>query len=160
MKKTITLTSGTVARLADSEPFIINANDGLTLEFKSTYYLLSDIIITLKNGLNKGNYRVSERLFPVPEKFLISGKLEISVALIVNGDVAKKWDCVPIIIKETETEVNAFEELAELEKKHEELKKQFDDLKLKYEILVEKFNGLADKHNELAETVSAIKENY
>lgn len=160
MKKTITLTSGTVARLADSEPFIINANDGLTLEFKSTYYLLSDIIITLKNGLNKGHYRVSERLFPVPEKFLISGKLEISVALIVNGDVAKKWDCVPVIMKETETEVNTFEELSELEKKHEELKKQFDDLKLKYEILVEKFNGLADKHNELAETVSAIKENY
>lgn len=160
MKKIINLNSSKIARLADCEPFIICTNDLLELEFVSTYYLLNDLVVCLKNGEKSEYLRITGRVLKVPQHLLFAGKLEVIIALVVRGETVKQWDCVPIVLKETETEVNAFEELSELEKKHEELKKQFDDLKLKYEILVEKFNGLADKHNELADTVSSIKENY
>ena len=113
MKKIVNL-MGNVARLEDLEPFIIGVNDFLDLEFKSAYYLPTDLVICLKNGKLQENFRVKDAKLNVPGNFLFSGKLEMTVSLLVNGDVAKKWTCVPIIIKETDTEITAFDELEEV----------------------------------------------
>lgn len=159
MKKIVNL-MGNVARLEDLEPFIIGVNDFLDLEFKSVYYLPTDLVICLKNGKLQENFRVKDAKLNVPGNFLFSGKLEITVSLLVNGDVAKKWACVPIIIKETDTEITAFDELTALQKDYVSLKNYAEELNKKCEMLIKKFDYLATKHNELSETVSAIKENY
>lgn len=160
MKKIINLNSSKIARLADCEPFIICTNDLLELEFVSTYYLLNDLVVCLKNGEKSEYLRITDRVVKVPQHLLLAGKLEVTIALVVRGETVKQWDCVPIVLKETETEFNAFEELNILQKRFDEQQKQLEDLKLKYSVLAEKFNGIAEAHNELADTVSSIKENY
>lgn len=160
MKQEITLTSCTTARLSEGEPFLVGVNDTLELEFSSTYYLLLDLVISLKNGNKQGKYRVKDRKFTVPEDFLFAGKLEIGIDLITRGDVAKRWNVVPVILKETESGVRAVDEITVLQSESAQLKKQLADIAAKYNILAENFNALAKAHNELAETVSAIKENY
>jgi len=160
MIQEINLTSRTTARLSEGEPFLVGVNDTLELEFSSTYYLLLDLVISLKNGNKQGKYRVKDRKFTVPEDFLFAGKLEIGIDLITRGDVAKRWNVVPVILKETESGVRAVDEITVLQSESAQLKKQLADIAAKYNILAENFNALAKSHNELAETVSAIKENY
>ena len=160
MKKIINLNSEKIARLADNEPFIICKNEELELEFVSTYYLLNDLAVRLKNGAESEYLRIYDRILKVPGHLLRAGKLEATIALVVGGETVKKWDCVPIVLKETETEFNSFEELYTLQKQFNDQQKQLEDLKLKYSVLAEKFNGIAEAHNELAETVSSMKENY
>lgn len=160
MKQEINLTSSTTARLSEGEPFLVGVNDTLELEFSSTYYLLLDLVISLKNGNKQGKCRVKDRKFTVPEEFLFAGKLEIGIDLIMRGDVAKRWNVVPVILKETESGVRAVDEITVLQSESAQLKKQLADIAAKYNVLAENFNALAKAHNELAETVSAIKENY
>lgn len=156
MKKEIELTMLRVARLADGEPFIMPVNEGLELEITSATYDLSNAIIALKNSNKSGRYRLTGHSFTVPEEFLFAGKLQVSIDLIVHGEVAKHWDCVPIVIKETETGFYAFGEIIELQNRITELEKVNGKLKE----LTEKVNEIITKQNELTETVSAIKENY
>ena len=160
MKQEINLTSSTTARLSEGEPFLVGVNDTLELEFSSTYYLLLDLVISLKNGNKQGKYRVKDRKFTVPEEFLFAGKLEIGIDLITRGDVAKRWNVVPVILKEAEESIKGIDEITVLQNESAEIKKQLADITAKYNVLAENFNALAKAHNELAETVSAIKENY
>lgn len=160
MKQEINLTSSTTARLSEGEPFLVGVNDTLELEFSSTHYLLLDLVISIKNGNKQGKYRVYDHKLTVPEEFLFAGKLEIGIDLIMRGDVAKRWNVVPVILKETESGVRAVDEITVLQSESAQLKKQLADIAAKYNILAENFNALAKAHNELAETVSAIKENY
>lgn len=160
MIQEINLTSRTTARLSEGEPFLVGVNDTLELEFISTYYLLLDLVISLKNGNKQGKYRVKDRKFTVPEEFLFAGKLEIGIDLITRGDVAKRWTVVPVILKEAESGVKSIDEITVLQDKVRFLKDQLNGITAKYNTLAENFNALAKAHNELAETVSAIKENY
>lgn len=160
MIQEINLTSCTTARLSEGEPFLVGVNDTLELEFSSTYYLLLDLVISLKNGNKQGKYRVKDRKFTVPEEFLFAGKLEIGIDLITRGDVAKRWNVVPVILKDAESGVKSIDEITVLQNESAETKKQLADITAKYNTLAENFNALAKAHNELAETVSAIKENY
>lgn len=160
MKQEINLTSCTTARLSEGEPFLVGVNDGLELEFTSTYYLLLDLVISFKNGNKQGKYRVYDRKFTVPEEFLFAGKLEIGIDLITRGDVAKRWTVVPVILKEAEESIKGIDEITILQDEVKFLKDQLNGITAKYNVLAENFNALAKAHNELAETVSAIKENY
>lgn len=156
MKKVIELNTLRVARLADSEPFLMPVNDILQLEFVSETYDLSNVIIGLKNGNTRAQYRLQGHLLTVPEELLFAGQLQVGIDLVVRGELAKHWDLVPIVIKETEVGFEAFDEITELQNRLTDLEK----IKDKFNILVDKFNELITKQNELAETVSAIKENY
>lgn len=160
MKKTINLSTANIARLSDGEPFLVAVNDTLELEFVSTYYLLLDLVISLRNGSKQGKFRVRERKFAVPEEFLFAGELEIGIDLITRGDVAKRWNVIPVILKEAEESIKSFDEITVLKDEAKWLKKQLAEVTEKYNVLAENFNALATAHNELAETVSAIKENY
>lgn len=160
MKKTINLSSANIARLSDGEPFLVAVNDTLELEFVSTYYLLLDLVISLRNGSKQGKFRVRERKLTVPEEFLFAGELEIGIDLITRGDVAKRWNVIPVILKEAEESIKSFDEITVLKDEAKGLKKQLAEVTEKYNVLAENFNALATAHNELAETVSAIKENY
>lgn len=156
MKKVIELNTLRVARLADSEPFLMPVNDVLELEIVSSVYDLSNAVIGLKNGVKSAQYRLKGHTFTVPEEYLFAGKLQVCIDLIVHGEVAKHWDCVPIVIKETEAGFCAFGEIIELQNRITELEK----LNGKLKEVTEKLNEVITKQNELTETVSAIKENY
>ena len=74
--------------------------------------------------------------------------------------MAKRWNVVPVILKEAEESIKGIDEITVLQNESAETKKQLADITAKYNVLTENFNALAKAHNELAETVSAIKENY
>ena len=159
MKKEIILTTS-AARLSDGEPFFVGVNDGLFLAFSSRYYLLTDLIVELKNGQKRGKYRIREQKLAVPSEYLFAGKLEISVALMARGEVAKEWVCTPVLLKEKESGLEGADELEETKNALAALEKDFAALAAKYDVLANKFNALIEAHNALADTVSAVKENY
>lgn len=156
MKKTIELNQSAIARLTDSKPFLLP--DELELEFNCKEYSLKDAFITLQNGKIKGRYKLTQPFY-VDKALLVAGKLNMAIALYIDGEMVKKWDVLPIIIKETVFGITMFDELGEINKKLDEINKNYVS-KEEYVKLLKKTNELIEKQNELADTVSAIKENY
>lgn len=154
MKKIIKLLDNH-ARLGDYEPFLL-PDDNLILSFEHKGYDLTNAFITLRNGeiIEKFKFKKS---FEIPKKFLFVGDLYIKVEMFLGGEKAKQWITLPIRIRETETNLVAFDLLNAIEKKLEFLEKNTvsNDTFLK---VVEKLNEVVEKQNELAETVSSIKE--
>lgn len=143
MTYTIELKSEGVGRLANREPFLIP--DELELEFKCKSVQLNNAFISLKNGNEKGQYKLKNP-FVVPERFLFGGNLEISIKSYVGETIIKKWAVIPIKLIESEYGIHAFDFL--------------DLLNEKYNKLFAKVNELIEKHNELEEHVKDLKENY
>lgn len=156
MKKNIELGVSKQARLSDGEPFLIAVNEDLELEFSSSCYVLTDLVICLKNGNRQGQHRIRDGHLIVPMKYLLAGNLEIGINLMAQGEIAKHWDCVPVVIKELDGGYCATDAITALSEKVSEM----ETFKQKYDVLMGKYNALAAAHNALAETVSAMKENY
>lgn len=142
MEKLIYITKDNVARLSNTEPFLMP--DNLILSFKSNGYDLRNAFISLKNGEKKGQFKLSNP-FVIEQDFLFAGQLDIDIRLYNDeGEIAKKWSVVPIKIKETEFGITGFDLLADLERR--------------YEQFIEAFNALAESHNDLADTVRDLQE--
>ena len=140
---TIELRNDGIGRLTKSEPFLLP--DELQLEFKSKSVQLNNAFISLKNGNEKGQFKMKNP-FVVPQRFLFGGNLEITIKSYVGETVIKKWAIVPIKLIETEYGIHAFDFL--------------EMLNAKYNELFGKVNEIIIKHNKLEEHVEAIKENY
>lgn len=143
MKKTIELNPNGIGRLVEHEPFLLP--DELEIDFKSKSYDLSNSFVSLKNGKETGQYKLTFP-FNVEKRFLIGGKLEITVKSYVKETPVKTWAVIPIKMVESKYGIHAFDFLSALEDK--------------YNQLLEKVNELIEKHNELEETVQEMKENY
>ena len=130
MRKTIELTK--YARLIEREPFLLP--DTLEIDFISCGYDLSNAFITLKNGENKNKYKLS-RPFIIPDKFLYSGDLYISIDTYSKGKLIKHWDCLPILIRETETGMQCFDFLFEIFDKMKEMEERINALEKAHEII-------------------------
>ena len=142
MEKLIYITKDNVARLSNTEPFLMP--DNLILSFKSNGYDLRNAFISLKNGEKKGQFKLSNP-FVIEQDFLFAGQLDIDIRLYNDeGEIAKKWSVVPIKIKETEFGITGFDLLADLERR--------------YEQFIEAFNALAESHNDLTDTVRDLQE--
>ena len=140
---TIELRNDGIGRLTKSEPFLLP--DELQLEFKSKSVQLNNAFISLKNGNEKGQFKIKNP-FVVPQRFLFGGNLEMSVKSYVGETVVKKWAIIPIKLVETEYGIHAFDFL--------------EVLNTKYNELYGKVNEIITKHNKLEEHVEDIKENY
>lgn len=142
MEKIIYITKDNVARLSDTEPFLLP--DNLILSFKSNGYDLRNAFISVKNGNAKGQFKLTNP-FVIDQEYLFAGQLDIDIRLYNDeGELAKKWSVAPIRIKETEFGITGFDVIADIEKR--------------YEKLVEAFNKLAESHNDLTDTVRDLKE--
>jgi hypothetical protein len=142
MKKIIELNQNGIGRLTEREPFLLP--DTLELEFKTKNYDLSNAFISLKNGVEEGKFKLTFP-FVVDKRFLIGGKLEMTLRLYANDVLVKTFAITPIKLVETTYGIHAFDFLSLLEDK--------------YNKLFEKVNELIEKHNALDEHVADIKEN-
>ena len=156
MNRIIKLSKSDVVRIENTEPFLLPGT--LTLKFNAIGYDMQNAFISIQNGTIKGHYRYKKE-FVIDEKFLFSGKLNITVHLYMDEKVVKEWHVLPLKIVETEFGIQCFDFLTELEKKIESLETNTVD-KESFNLVTTKLNELSEKHNELAETVIAIKENY
>lgn len=154
MIKTIELTKSNVARLGDTEPFLLP--DELVLQFNSIGYDLSTAFVSMQNGEVKTQEKLKNPL-TVDKKVLIAGDLNIGIHLYKGGNLVKNWYCLPIRIAETEQGTMAFDVLSQIEKRLEALEKN-SATKKQHTALLNAHNALAENHNTLAETVSEIKE--
>ena len=144
MERIIELNKHT-ARLTNNEPFLLP--DKLQLVFKAIGYNLSTAFVCLQNG-DVRSMHVLTTPFTVPEKVLFGGALNISVKLYQKGECVKTWNCLPIILKETEFGVEVYDQLSAIEKRLDSIT----------DTLTNAHNDLVASHNELDETVKAIKE--
>ena len=156
MKKIIELTKDNIARLSNTEPFLLP--DIFELEFKSIGYDLSSSFITLKNGIKRHKVPLSSP-FTVPNELLFAGNLNICIDAYLNGKLLKHWEIIPIRIIETENTLIGFDVLAKIEEQIVQLQNNTSS-KDDYKKIVDKINEIIDKQNEITETVSEIKENY
>ena len=155
MKKIIELKRDGITRLANSEPFLVP--DILELDFKPIGYSLAKAFITIKNGNIKETYKLSNP-FKVDDKFLFAGEIHISVCLYDRDTLIKKWNVVPIKIREVDGTVQCTDYLAELENRLKDIELNYVTIDI-YNELVDKINELAQKHNETEDIVKQIKEN-
>jgi len=117
MIKKIRLDNFSIARLSEKEPFLLGVNDNLSFEFVTDKYDLRNLIVTFKNGEVSESVRI-EKKTDLPTKLLFAGKLEIGIELIVNGETCKKWETVPILLKDYEKDkLQLGDYLSEIENK-------------------------------------------
>ena len=131
MKRVIELTTNNIARLDNVEPCLLP--DGLELEFKS-YYDLSNAFVSLRNGVVKGQYKLTSP-FRIDDKFLFGGNLDIGITAYHNGEKVKQWFVLPIRLKESDFEIEAFEYLAELENKLDLALERIEKLENQHKII-------------------------
>ena len=91
--------------------------------FTSSTYKLTELVIVAKNGEKRVKGKTKNGVFDI-SPLLFAGVLEISVHLIVNGVPAKKWDIVPIVLREVDNSLCAFDEIEELRARVAELEKK------------------------------------
>ena len=154
MNKTITLGKDNVARLGNTEPFLLPEN--LTIEFESNYDLTT-AFVSLKNGKIEGIIPLKKYL-EIPSEFLFAGTLNLAVKLYHRDTVVKEWYCLPIRLVETEFGIQAFDLLGDIERRLQALESN-SVTKEEHNLLTEAFNNLASSYNTLVDTVSQIKEN-
>lgn len=97
----------------------VRAENSITLPtegeiiFTSSTYKLTELVIVAKNGEKRVKGKTKNGVFDI-SPLLFAGVLEMSVHLIVNGVPAKKWDIVPIILREVDNALCAFDEIEDL----------------------------------------------
>ena len=85
------------------------------IRFFSNVYVIPTLSIHIKNGnfKRKITTTLGEEI-DISDCFLKAGKVEISVAMIINGESVKEWIVEPIIIKEIEHSFIAIPEIEDL----------------------------------------------
>ena len=126
MQATLNLTAQRVLRLLN-EPVILP--DTLTVRISSGCYQIDTLLISVKNGEKAGKFKVhnDDKLIDLKE-FLFAGKIEMTVAMLVSGEPAKKWSVEPIIIKDTGINAEAVPEIEELKAELARTKKALAEL--------------------------------
>lgn len=108
MVKNMELTKSNIARLEDVEPFLLP--DTLEINFIGNYDLYNTFII-FKNNEIVIKEKINGLPIRVPEDVLFAGRLQISVKKYINGELAKNWNCLPLIIKEINGETYCYDEI-------------------------------------------------
>lgn len=93
------------------------------IRFVSDTYKLSELVIVARNGDKTIKHKTKDGTVDVAP-LLFAGLLEMSVHLIVKGQPAKKWDVTPIILREVDNALGAFDEIADLRSRVAELEKK------------------------------------
>ena len=116
----ISLNYETRARTGESAITLPTEKD---IVFTSDAYKLSELVIVARNGEKTLKAKTKNATVDI-SPLLFAGLLEMSVHLIVNGHPAKKWDIIPIVLREVDNALCAFDEIEELRARVEELEKK------------------------------------
>ena len=123
MLKHIELTKSAVARLLEKEPFLLP--DNLELEFKGSGYDLSQAVLTVKNGEKLMQFPFSKKV-TIPKEMLFAGNLSMKITMYLGAEKLKEWSVLPIRIIETDTFVEGFDLLTDIENKVNKLLKEHE----------------------------------
>lgn len=91
--------------------------------FSSDAYSLTELVVVARNGKKTLKTKTKNATADI-SPLLFAGLLEMSVHLIVNGQPVKKWDVVPIILREVDNALCAFDEIQDLRARVEALEKK------------------------------------
>lgn len=105
MTRTIDLTHCPVARVGIDGGVVLP--DTLDFVFTSEY-ALPELLIVARNGDKTEKAKTTDGTYTVPASLLFAGTIEISVTLIARGEVVKKWNLEPILIKEIDGDFTAY----------------------------------------------------
>lgn len=145
MQREIELTK-TSGKFRDKNVMLLTKDESLAFDFKSEYDLSDTSVITLKNGEQNVQCKMSNP-FEVPKEILFSGWLHIRIDLYLNGIRAKTWNLLPVRLIEADGEVtgDCYEGLLQsLEERVNVLERSLqDEIKEKEEIL-ERFKEFED----------------
>lgn len=105
MTRTIVLTHCPVARAGLDGAVVLP--DTLNIVFASEY-ALPELLIVARNGDKTEKAKTTDGTYTVPASLLFAGTIEISVSLIARGEVVKRWNLEPILIKEIDGDFTAY----------------------------------------------------
>lgn len=120
MEVNISLYTGSVA--ASNINDLVIAPDSLVLRFSSPYSL-DNLKVTVRNGSKRKQYKVEKSLLDISE-FVFPGKIEAEAVLVIRGNIVKRWEIMPIIVKELPEKLEIVDLLSDLEKRIEEVEKR------------------------------------
>ena len=126
-------------RLSTREPFIIVANEDLTLKFESTVKHDKLVVNISGNGARNAIKCTDDKLV-VPREYLAAGSLEIEVSALLGGILVRSWSVEPILLKEVDT---GFAGHAEFE----EIKAELTMIKEQLNAFVSAVNAAQEKTN-------------
>ena len=133
MLKKIELNKNGVGRLVDYEPFLLPSE--IELEFIAKDYDLTDAFVMLENSENKGVLRLSSP-FKIPNEYLHAGYLNMRVEMYLKGEMAKRWDVLPIKIVEVSSGFEVKDYLGEIEEKLARQQERLERLEKQHEIIL------------------------
>lgn len=105
MTRTIDLTHCPVARVGIDGGVVLP--DTLDFVFTSEY-ALPELLIVARNGDKTEKAKTTDGTYTVPASLLFAGTIEISVSLIARGEIVKRWNLEPILIKEIDGDFTAY----------------------------------------------------
>ena len=105
MTRTIVLTTCPVARVGIDGGVVLP--DTLDFVFTSEY-ALPELLIVARNGDKTEKTKTTDGTYTVPASLLFAGTIEISVSLIARGEVVKRWNLEPVLIKEIDGDFTAY----------------------------------------------------
>lgn len=105
MTRTIVLTPCPVTRVGIDGGVVLP--DTLNIVFASEY-ALPELLIVARNGNIIEKTKTTDSTYTVPASLLFAGTIEISVSLIARGEVVKRWNLEPILIKEIDGDFTAY----------------------------------------------------
>ena len=105
MTRTIDLTHCPVARVGIDGGVVLP--DTLDFVFTSEY-ALPELLIVARNGDKTEKTKTTDGTYTVPASLLFAGTIGISVSLIARGEVVKRWNLEPVLIKEIDGDFTAY----------------------------------------------------
>ena len=105
MTRTIDLTPCPVARVGIDGGVVLP--DTLDFVFTSEY-ALPELLIVARNGDKTEKTKTTDGTYTVPASLLFAGTIEISISLIARGEVVKRWNLEPVLIKEIDGDFTAY----------------------------------------------------
>lgn len=118
MTRTIELTPCPIARVGIDGGVVLP--DTLEFAFVSDY-ALPELLIVARNGNKKEKIKTTDGTYTVPASLLFAGAIEISVSLIARGEVVKRWNIEPILVKEIDGDFTAYAAFEEMQEQIAEL---------------------------------------
>ncbi len=106
---------------ADESVITLPIDGKITLSSRT--YKLDELVIVARNGDKTLKAKTKDGTVDITP-LLFAGLIEMSVHLIVKGHPAKKWDIVPIILREVDNSLCAFDEIEELRARVDALEKK------------------------------------
>lgn len=105
MNMTVHLTASPVAKVPLEGALVLP--DTIEVNFSSEY-ALPELLIVARNGKTIVKTKVTDGHYTVPAALLFAGCVEVSISLISRGEVVKRWNLEPIIIKEIDGDFTAY----------------------------------------------------